>query len=545
MSLLAQVSEEKLIEFKSKSEQEASESKAAQEEALRTVLEMMEKDCEDRVAELDQELARIEEERNRATQLQIEAESKVAREEMTKQEYEEACRLAVYKLVQERQARGAEMQELNAREKQLLRELEETKAKAERDKKAATAAAVAALASDAITAVREGNNDDDDDGDGMGNNRVGGNNNIGSGGYAQGAYQDAYPGEEGSHGSASYSHSSYGESTAEGSSSGTGSSAMSPLIPLQQNNMPQSQLQSSLNNGPTNNAKEAEAQSKRPPIINRRYSAKKYQESIFLQDPTYEMTRGRKIALSLQNYSWYQPRGGSSGSKKHWDVNGLGLQSAWAYFEHSVLPRYIVKNDDGSLPTGNARATATATFPDESEKEVASVYEPSEIGSSVYNPDRDGNIEAASEADSDTSDWLYKPTPKKKSRSSSSHGGGIARSGSSSQKGDLTRAAPGESTVPTRLYSPVFTPLSQMGDFGLGVGLYFSSLRGIALITLIAGLINLPNILYFAGDDYSAGQPGVSLLLKGSAICTEQVWVPCPTCEVDDFDRARDRYVRV
>jgi len=61
------------------------------------------------------------------------------------------------------------------------------------------------------------------------------------------------------------------------------------------------------------------------------------------------------------------------------------------------------------------------------------------------------------------------------------------------------------------------------------------------LITLIAGCINLPNMLYFAGEEYSASQPGVDFLLKGSAICTEQVWVPCPTCLVDDFDRAKER----
>jgi len=73
MSLLAQVSEEKLVEYKSKSEQEAAESKAAQEEALRTVLEMMEKDCEERVAELDRELARIDAERARAAEMQAEA----------------------------------------------------------------------------------------------------------------------------------------------------------------------------------------------------------------------------------------------------------------------------------------------------------------------------------------------------------------------------------------------------------------------------------------------------------------------------------------
>ena len=123
MSLLAQVSEEKLVEFKSKSDQEALESKSAQEEALRTVLEMMEKDCEDRVAELDAELARVEEERERALQLQLEAASKAAEESARKSEVEEAARLAVSKLVQERQARSQEIGYLEEREQKLKEEL--------------------------------------------------------------------------------------------------------------------------------------------------------------------------------------------------------------------------------------------------------------------------------------------------------------------------------------------------------------------------------------------------------------------------------------
>ena len=80
-----------------------------------------------------------------------------------------------------------------------------------------------------------------------------------------------------------------------------------------------------------------------------------------------------------------------------------------------------------------------------------------------------------------------------------------------------------------------------LGDFGIGVGLYFSSLRAVAFITLIAGCINLPNILYYASDEYSKSQPGVNVILKGSAICTEQEWVPCPTCNIDNFHYSRSR----
>ena len=447
MSLLAQVSEDKLLEFKSKSEQETVESKAAQEEALRTVLEMMEKDCEDRVAELDNELERVEEERERATKLQLEAAARAAAEEQNKREVEDAARLAVQKLVGERATKDMEIQNLEERQKQLKHELEMTKQRAEMDKQAAIAAAAEASSAG---------------------------------------------GSVGSDGSRSSSYSSR-QSEADGS----GSSAMSPLVQRKG---------------------EGESQSyRRPPVINRR-PMQKHAESPFLDDPLYEMTRGRRIALSLQQWPWYQPRG-----PKYWDVQGLGLQSAWAYFEHSVLPRYIAKNADGS------------TMPGEGSQKV-SVYErDSDRGSEEDAGDRAGQSDAE---DSDVDDWLYTPKPKKKRPKDMGGRGGASSFG---QKGDLSRAEPGESKLPTRLYSPFFTPLSQLGDFGIGVGLYFSSLRAVAFITLIAGCINLPNIIYFASDEYSKSQPGVNFLLKGSAICTEQVWVPCPTCTVDQFGHARSR----
>eukprot|EP00571_Detonula_confervacea_P000752 CAMPEP_0172323196 /NCGR_PEP_ID=MMETSP1058-20130122/48111_1 /TAXON_ID=83371 /ORGANISM="Detonula confervacea, Strain CCMP 353" /LENGTH=1558 /DNA_ID=CAMNT_0013039143 /DNA_START=34 /DNA_END=4710 /DNA_ORIENTATION=- len=481
MSLLAQVSEEKLVEFRSKSEQEAVESKAAQEEALRTVLEMMEKDCEDRVAELDNELARVEEDRERASQLQLEAAAKAAAEEQNSEELEGAAKLAVEKLVEERATRSVELQNLEEREKQLKHELEMTKQRAEMDKREAAAAHAAAAAASAVELAAT-----------MGQ----GNNN-------------AFAGDASNDGSHSYEGSSYSEDRA---STATGNSSHSDMSPL----MPGNRVRDNMQDG--RNSPEVEEkqplQSRRKPVISRR-SMHKYSNSPFLDDPSYEMTRGRKIALKLQQLPWYQPRGG-----KHWDSEGLGLQSAWAHFEHSVLPRYIVKNAVGSTPT-------VPVDDQRGKRSRVSVYE-SEAGST------DAGDDGVSNGESDVDDWLYTAKPKKQPKSKGKGQGFL-------QKGDLDRAEPGESTLPTKFYSPFFTPLSQLGDFGIGVGLYFSSLRAVAFITLIAGCINLPNMFYYASDEYSRGQPGVNFLLKGSAICTEQVWVPCPTCTVDEFDTARSR----
>lgn len=89
-------------------------------------------------------------------------------------------------------------------------------------------------------------------------------------------------------------------------------------------------------------------------------------------------------------------------------------------------------------------------------------------------------------------------------------------------KGDrrLNIAEPGERRLKTKLYNPLTTPLSQMGDYGLGYGLYFSTLRSFAILSFLTGLLNLPNLLYFASDEYSNGQPEIAPLLQGSAICT-------------------------
>jgi hypothetical protein len=57
-----------------------------------------------------------------------------------------------------------------------------------------------------------------------------------------------------------------------------------------------------------------------------------------------------------------------------------------------------------------------------------------------------------------------------------------------------------------------------MGDFGLGVGLYFSTLRAMTVLMLLAGLMNIPNFLYFGSDEYSNSQEGVAWYLKGKLL---------------------------
>ncbi|KAL3925047.1 MAG: hypothetical protein SGILL_000669, partial [Bacillariaceae sp.] len=101
-------------------------------------------------------------------------------------------------------------------------------------------------------------------------------------------------------------------------------------------------------------------------------------------------------------------------------------------------------------------------------------------------------------------------------------------------KGDkkYEKAEPGENDDPTLLYPPILLPHKQLGDFGLGIGLYFSTLRAITFITLVAGLISIYNMIYFASDDYlpSEYRNDIPALLTGSAICTAMTWVPCDSC---------------
>ena len=68
------------------------------------------------------------------------------------------------------------------------------------------------------------------------------------------------------------------------------------------------------------------------------------------------------------------------------------------------------------------------------------------------------------------------------------------------------RAEPGETERPTALYPIWDTPEEQLADFGVGVGLYFNSLKVLSMILTIAGLICIPAMQFYSSSEYSANQ---------------------------------------
>jgi hypothetical protein len=205
----------------------------------------------------------------------------------------------------------------------------------------------------------------------------------------------------------------------------------------------------------------------------------------FLEDNPTEMTWGRRIALSLMERKWYNPRAGDTAL----DENGFDES-----FKDAQMDVPLDASDDPIDPVDNMFGRITTTSP---------------------------NLKKA---------WAYFEhvtltrfiVEKKKNNQKKNICRRIIRK---FQKGDkkMERAEPGDNEVQTRLYSPVFTPHKQLGDFGLGIGLYFSTLRAIALITLVLGLVSSYNINYFASEAYMSDESrGVitNKFIQGSAVCT-------------------------
>lgn len=184
----------------------------------------------------------------------------------------------------------------------------------------------------------------------------------------------------------------------------------------------------------------------------------KNHDTVYKDNPKH-MTRGRRMARFLSKFSWYNPHVESTYSSKP------SLDEAWAYFEHIVLARHLVPDDDDDAKERNK---------------------------------------------------------------------------------DLRRRAErGERDRPTRLYPVLTIPESDLADFGVGVGVYFFTLRSLCIIMLLAGLINLPLLHYYGSDAYNAAHEAIHFRsLKTSAICTDNTWVACPTCTRQQWDRFPATYDR-
>jgi hypothetical protein len=79
---------------------------------------------------------------------------------------------------------------------------------------------------------------------------------------------------------------------------------------------------------------------------------------------------------------------------------------------------------------------------------------------------------------------------------------------------------PGEENENAEFYPVLTTSLEDLSEFGLGIGLYFSTLLALTGLFFVCALILLWTVTYFRSDEYSHGsQEDLPFLLKGSAIC--------------------------
>jgi len=65
-----------------------------------------------------------------------------------------------------------------------------------------------------------------------------------------------------------------------------------------------------------------------------------------------------------------------------------------------------------------------------------------------------------------------------------------------------------------------------LGDFGLGIGLYFDTLKKMAILMFLLGLLNIPNVVYFSSEEYSGNEQGnfdITEWIQGSAYCPESM----------------------
>jgi len=87
-----------------------------------------------------------------------------------------------------------------------------------------------------------------------------------------------------------------------------------------------------------------------------------------------------------------------------------------------------------------------------------------------------------------------------------------------------------------------FSLMYSHSHFLAGIAVYFETLRALVVICFIAGLLYMPSILYYRSHHYASHRSDISnQVLRGSLICTDTKWVPCPNCTLDEWDGDKSR----
>ena len=93
------------------------------------------------------------------------------------------------------------------------------------------------------------------------------------------------------------------------------------------------------------------------------------------------------------------------------------------------------------------------------------------------------------------------------------------------EDGSKRKLEAGEYDERSQLYS-LFTPISEMSDFGVGISMYFSSTRWMGMLLILAGVIQIPTVAYFQSVDYDTKNfYDTSYTTIGSAACVDEMRV--------------------
>jgi hypothetical protein len=137
----------------------------------------------------------------------------------------------------------------------------------------------------------------------------------------------------------------------------------------------------------------------------------------------------------------------------------------------------------------------------------------------------------------------------------------LARHFHRNRKSDpIERAEPGERRHPTELYSFFKTTGECLNDWGIGVALYFNTMKVMTVALLLAGMLSIPNMLYFMSSTYSGVDRELqvpSILGMGSsasrfftvpvsAVCNSFSWAECESgyCNEDKLVKEKIPFLK-
>jgi len=289
--------------------------------------------------------------------------------------------------------------------------------------------------------------------------------------------------------------------------------------------------------------------------------------------PKHTLTYGRKLSRTLLNFSWYNPKS-SRGSKSsstnsnssNYNSGGGGVSSFYDRYSSFTQTSFAaLQHGTGSLKNSLLRRMSSSSssissmFREQSKTTTTTAttiqapslekawehFEHESLPRRFVNSrkSRKGKFVRALPTDSPTNNISTNLSPTHSQTDYYPHSIRQRHLLASASLDTTTQQQQANNTnnQETKLYPVCGTPISDMIDFGLGIKLYFQTLIFFGILCLFAGLMNIPSILYFQSPVYDPtySDPNSKFtekqILKGTAICNNQHWLPCPTCRPSDF----------